>query len=44
MAVGEPAGLGEAEVYAMIDSLGNVSAVLADGQPGRLAQLLARLR
>ncbi len=44
MAVGEPAGLGVAEVYAMIDSLGNVSAALADGQPGRLAQLYRDLR
>ncbi|SEF24595.1 hypothetical protein SAMN05421837_102781 [Amycolatopsis pretoriensis] len=39
MAANEPAGLGEAEVYAMIDSLGNIGAALADGQPGRLAQL-----
>ena len=28
----------------MIDSLGNVSAALADGQPGRLAQLYRDLR
>jgi hypothetical protein len=44
MKAGEPAGLGEAEVYAMIDSLGNIGAALADGQPGRLAQLYRDLR
>ncbi len=44
MSAGEPAGLGEAEVYAMIDSLGNISAALADGQPGRLAHLYRDLR
>ncbi|WP_409464795.1 recombinase family protein [Amycolatopsis sp. GA6-003] len=36
---GEPAGLSEAEVYAMIDSLGDIGAALADSEPGKLAQL-----
>lgn len=37
--VGEPAGLSEAEVYAMVDSLGDIGAALTDSEPGKLAQL-----
>jgi hypothetical protein len=36
--------LPEAEVYAMIDSLGNVGAALKDGRPESLSQLYQKLR
>ncbi|WP_084145477.1 recombinase family protein [Amycolatopsis jejuensis] len=36
---GQPAGLTDAEVYAMIDSLGDIGTALNDGEPGKLAQL-----
>ncbi|MFC9250182.1 hypothetical protein [Amycolatopsis thailandensis] len=41
---GEPAGITDAEVYAMIDSLGDIRAALADSQPGKLARLYRDLR
>ncbi|WP_199750055.1 hypothetical protein [Amycolatopsis sp. WAC 04169] len=40
----EPAGITDAEVYAMIDSLGDIKAALADSQPGKLARLYRDLR
>ena len=39
-----PTTLTEAEVYAMIDSLGDVGATLADARPERLSQLYQNLR
>jgi hypothetical protein len=39
--VDEPAG---AEVYAMLDSLGDVGAILQDANPERLEQLYQALR
>ncbi|GAA1937187.1 zinc ribbon domain-containing protein [Amycolatopsis minnesotensis] len=44
MKAGEPAGPGEAEVYAMIDSLGDVGAALSGGRPEKLATLYRELR
>ena len=35
----KPAALIEADVYAMVDSLGDTGAALAGSEPGRLAQL-----
>ncbi|MFD6073779.1 recombinase family protein, partial [Amycolatopsis lurida] len=43
-AAGEPAGITDAEVYAMIDSLGDIGAALADSEPGKLARLYRDLR
>ncbi|MPZ65435.1 MAG: hypothetical protein GEU83_07905 [Pseudonocardiaceae bacterium] len=39
-----PNTLAEAEVYAMIDSLGDVGAVLSDAQPEHLSRLYQELR
>jgi hypothetical protein len=39
-----PAGLSGAEVYAMIDSLGDIGYAPADSEPGKLAQLYQDLR
>ncbi|MER7010346.1 recombinase family protein [Saccharopolyspora sp. NPDC000359] len=40
----DPRALGEAEVYAMIDSLGDVGEALKDAQPGSLSRLYESLR
>jgi hypothetical protein len=36
--------LADAEIYAMIDSLGDVGAALADGEPASLGRLYQQLR